>query len=75
MNYSSRAPSMLMFCIANLYVNLQKNGMLITEWEYPPPPHILQQICYQDIYHGWYSLDKNRPNNVLYGTVNRKIWI
>ena len=75
MKYSSRVPTMLMFCIANLYVNLQKNDMLITDWEYPPPPHILQQICYPNLYHGWYSLDKGRPNNVLYGTVNRKIWI
>ena len=75
MKYSSRVPTMLMFCIANLYVNIQKNDMLITDWEYPPPPHILKQICYPNMYHGWYSLDKNRPNDVLYGTVNRTIWI
>ena len=75
MKYSSRFPSMLMFCIANLYINIEKNGMLITEWDHYPPLHILKQIVLDDIYHGWYSLDKRRPNNVLYGTVNRKIWI
>ena len=54
-------------------VNIKNNGMLITDCEYPP--HILQQISVPSMYHGWYSLDKNRPNDVLYGTVNRKIWI
>mgnify|MGYP001158709332 FL=1 len=73
MKYLSRVPTMLMLCIANLYVNIRKNGMLITDCEYPP--HILQQMCYPFMYHGWYSLDKNRPNDILYGTVNRKIWI
>ena len=73
MKYSSRVPSMLMLCIANLYVNIRKNGMLIADCEYPP--YILQLMCYPFMYHGWYSLDKNRPNDILYGTVNRKIWI
>ena len=75
MAYSSRVPTMLMFCMANLHVNLQNNDMLITEWEYTPPPHILRQICYLDVYHGWYSQDRYRPNDVLYGTFNKKIWI
>tara|TARA_B100001123_G_C15260301_1_gene1006344 strand:- start:908 stop:1567 length:660 start_codon:yes stop_codon:yes gene_type:complete len=75
LKYSSRVPTLLMFCIANLHVNLKNNDMLITEWEYAPPPHILRQICYQNIYHGWYSQDRYRPNDVLYGTFNKKIWI